>query len=464
MITNNQIEYGYIPSPRYTLPREEPQIPDSVFADRLKRTTIKMKEEKCDFLFIYADREHFANFEYLTGFAPRFEEAILLLSQDGEATAFLGNECYHLANYSRIPTKGVHYHTLSLPSQDWGDYSLLERTLKELGVGQGSSVGIIGWKLMWPNYATKHTYDIPSFMVEILKGVVGEQHLFNATSWFVHPDYGIRVLNTADEIAFYEFGATHASHAVHNVINKMRSGMTEIEISQNSTSGFMIQTCHPKVVLGERNDIGMVAPTSYVAQLGDRAQITVGLKGGLTSRKGFFAYSEKDLPPGAEDFLEKIAIPYYTAVVNWYQTIGIGVTGGEIYDVVEKVMPASKYHWELNPGHLIATEEWFSSPIAKESPITIKSGMTFQMDIIPQAPKPYAAVNCEDGLAIADEELRKEIQGKYPEAYQRMMDRRIFMDEVLGIKLKDEILPLSPSSGIFRPFMLNHDYGLKVKR
>jgi hypothetical protein len=31
---------------------------------------------------VYADREHFANMAYLTGFDPRFEEALLILTQD----------------------------------------------------------------------------------------------------------------------------------------------------------------------------------------------------------------------------------------------------------------------------------------------------------------------------------------------------------------------------------------------
>ena len=35
-----------------------------------------------DAFVVYADREHFANMAYLTGFEPRFEEALLLLVGD----------------------------------------------------------------------------------------------------------------------------------------------------------------------------------------------------------------------------------------------------------------------------------------------------------------------------------------------------------------------------------------------
>lgn len=39
----------------------------------------KMQEQKLDVLMIYADREHGANYAYLTGYEPRFEESVLVL-------------------------------------------------------------------------------------------------------------------------------------------------------------------------------------------------------------------------------------------------------------------------------------------------------------------------------------------------------------------------------------------------
>ena len=57
---------------------------------------------KLDFLFIYADREHGGNFGYLTGFEPRFEEAVLVLHGNGQAYFLLGNENLKMAQYARI--------------------------------------------------------------------------------------------------------------------------------------------------------------------------------------------------------------------------------------------------------------------------------------------------------------------------------------------------------------------------
>ena len=98
----------------------------------------------------------------------------------------------------------------------------------------------------------------------------------------------------------------------------------------------------------------------------------------------------------------------------------------------------------------------------KESSVVLRSGMILQMDIIPSVPG-YGGANAEDGIALADEALRKEIEAKYPDVWRRMMDRRNYMQEVLGISLREEVLPMSDICGYFRPFLLDHERALKKK-
>ena len=43
-----------------------------------------MERERYTHVVVYADREHSANLSYLTGFDPRFEEAVLIVGRDGE--------------------------------------------------------------------------------------------------------------------------------------------------------------------------------------------------------------------------------------------------------------------------------------------------------------------------------------------------------------------------------------------
>lgn len=104
-----------------------------------------------------------------------------------------------------------------------------------------------------------------------------------------------------------------------------------------------------------------------------------------------------------------------------------------------------------------------SSPIEKGSSAVCKSGMIFQMDIIPSLP-PYASINAEEGVALADEALRAELAARYPALWERVTQRRKYMADELGLVLKPEVLPLSNLAACVRPFLLNCELGLKAVR
>ena len=50
----------------------------------------------------------------------------------------------------------------------------------------------------------------------------------------------------------------------------------------------------------------------------------------------------------------------------------------------------------LNPGHQIGLDEWVNSPIRPGSRIELRSGMAFQVDIIPATGTPYFTTNIEE--------------------------------------------------------------------
>jgi hypothetical protein len=61
----------------------------------------------------------------------------------------------------------------------------------------------------------------------------------------------------------------------------------------------------------------------------------------------------------------------------------------------------------------------------------------------------------EDGVVLADQTLRQEINARFPGCYARCQQRRTFMADVLGIDLADELLPLSNIPSIVPPFFLH---------
>ncbi len=78
----------------------QPKIPAATYA---ARADAAYKRAGCDWLVVYADREHFGNIAFLTGFEPRFEEALLLLGPNGKRVLLTGNESESYAPIAGLP-------------------------------------------------------------------------------------------------------------------------------------------------------------------------------------------------------------------------------------------------------------------------------------------------------------------------------------------------------------------------
>lgn len=421
----------------------------------------KMKEKALDVLMVYGDREHGANYAYLTGFETRFEESILVLHKDGTCYLMLGNENLKMCNYSFIKAATVHVPHFSLPHQPMETEKTLDELFAEAGVKNGMKIGIAGWKLFTSRLEDNSTFfDMPAFMVDAVRRVNSDGILVNAADIFLDAEYGVRHVMNANEIAHYEYGAGLASSKVLAALNAVAPGKTELELADLLTAGGQPLSVTTICATGERFTDAVVFPRNKKVTVGDKLSLTLGLRGGLTSRSAYIVGKQEELPAEVQDYVEKVAIPYYRAAVTWYETVGIGVSCDELYKTIDEVLPKAKYGWTLNPGHYTGQDEWTASPVYPGSQVKIQSGMMFQMDIIPSVPG-YGGVSAEDGIAIADEALREELKNKYPDTWKRIEDRRRFMIEELGINLKAEVLPMSDIGGYLRPYVLNHGYALK---
>jgi hypothetical protein len=83
--------------------------------------------------------------------------------------------------------------------------------------------------------------------------------------------------------------------------------------------------------------------------------------------------------------------------------------------------------------------------------------MALQVDIIPATGTDYFTTNIEDGIALADEDLRATLAAAYPEAWARIQARRHFMAGGLGIDLHPDVLPFSNIPAYLAPFLLAPD-------
>lgn len=437
-------------------------LTDETIKERVAKVIENMEEQNLDALVIYGDLEHGSSFEYLTGFVTRFEEGMLVLHRNQEAFLLLGNENINKASKSRIPAKGIHMPQLSLPNQPMENDGPISSYFENAGLKEGLKVGVVGWKLFTSKVGQNNTYfDVPSFLIDALKEVVGSKNLSNQTELLIGSRFGARVTNNANEIAHYEFWSQLASQGIMSALDIIKVGISEMELAHVMQDYGQPRSVVTIAATGERFELGNIYPTRKEVALGDAMSLTVGYKGGLSSRAGYAAFEKEDLPVEQQDYLEVLAKPYYKAICTWLETIKVGMVGAELYEKIEEVFPKEVYNWSLNPGHLFSDEEWLSSPVYPESRTILESGMMFQTDIIPSKAG-YAGTSCESGIALADEELRAEIKEKYPELYQVFMERRRYMKEELGIKLSEDVLPMTDTVAFYRPFFLNKEKALKI--
>ena len=73
-----------------------------------QRLRAAMDARGYDHLVVWADREHSANLAYLSGFDPRFEEALLVVGTSGDPAVLVGNECEGMAAAAPLPMRVGH--------------------------------------------------------------------------------------------------------------------------------------------------------------------------------------------------------------------------------------------------------------------------------------------------------------------------------------------------------------------
>ncbi len=442
--------------PEFGLPSVQPRIPAATFAARLADARRRVAAAGCDALVVYGDREHAANVAYLTGYDPRFEETLLVVVPGRRPTLMLGNEGLEFASLAAGDFDRVLCQSFSLPGQPRDRQKPLATLLRDAGLAAGMRVGCVGWKMFDAgDPGSDATWlDLPDFVAGRLREVAGQTSLVNVANLFIDPADGMRAINDVDQLALFEFAATYSSQGLRQVLFGVKPGMTELEACALMGANGLPLAAHTMLSSGARAVHGLPSPSTDRLQRGAPMTMAYAPQGSLTARAGFLAADAGDLPASIGDYVEKLAAPYFAAIAEWYGAVGIGTTGGTLFEIIRRHLGDKFFGIGLNPGHLIHMDEWMHSPIFAGSTIPLRSGMAIQVDVIPATQTPYFTTNIEDGIALADAGLRAAFAAQYPEAWSRIERRRAFMAERLGIHLKPDVLPFSNIPAYLPPFWL----------
>ena len=436
-----RVELRRLALPSFGTPLSAPTIPAGEYEERIAAFRAAAAAE---WLVVYGDREHFANLAFLTGFDPRFEEAILVLGPGDTRYLLVGNEGVGYAETASPRLDVVLCQSLSLMGQDWTASPTLEGCLREIGIASGARVGLAGWKY----FDALGGFAAPAFLVDALRALAGE--VVDVTAVLMAPN-GLRARNSAAQVAAFEWAAARTSAAVLRVVQAAEPGRNEQEaVTAMGYAGEPL-SAHVMFASGRGQIVGLRSPTARVLEEGDAVTTAVGYWGGLTCRAGVLRREVDDA------FTETLGAPYFRALRAWYGAVRLEATGGDVFAAVEDALAGASFRPLLNPGHLIHLDEWVHSPIAKDAASRISSGMALQCDVIPTPVADGTALNCEDGIVVADEGLRAELAVAYPEVWARIAARQQFMRDELGIDLADEVLPLSSCPAYLPPFWLSPD-------
>ncbi|MEO8669447.1 MAG: aminopeptidase P family N-terminal domain-containing protein, partial [Bauldia sp.] len=439
--------------PDFGMPTVEPAIPAATYAARLEALQRRAATASLDAVVVYGDREHNANIAWLTGYDPRFEEAICVVVPGRTPHLLVGNEGWGYAAAAKGAFERILWQPLSLMGQPRDKTRPLAGMLRDAGLKPGMRIGLAGWKGYEAADETSEPdwFETPHYLVNALAAF---GPVVNAADIFMNPRYGLRAINDVDQLAAFEYAATLTSAAIRKVIAGIKPGMSEYDAVRLMELDGFPHSVHLMLSSGERTGFGLASPSSRRIEEGEPVVCAFGLFGGLNCRAGFLVRDASGLPAAIRDYVPKLVAPYFAAVAAWYEALGIGVAGGVLYEAVMSRIGDPFFGVGLNPGHLIHLDEWVHSPIRKGSRTPLASGMAIQCDVIPATGTDYFTTNIEDGIALADEPLRAAFAAKYPEAWSRIGRRRAFMTEMLGIALRPEVLPFSNMPAWLPPFWL----------
>lgn len=427
---------------------------------RLELLRRRMEEKGTDFVVLYGDREHFSHMEYFTSYDCRFEEALMVVDAAGKVSMIVGNEGWSYSYQIPYEVDRYMYQNFSLQGQPREKPEALHELLARIGLHGKARVGLVGVKYFEDGREgdPAYTFDVPAYILAAVCRVCPADGVTNFTRELTgYPD-GIRLrLHSAREIAWAEYAGCRVANAVQNMLEALKPGRSEWEVSARAGTGLEAGNVHPMINFGPRSvSLGLKSPRPDVRlELGQVCGVCYSVRGNLTSKIAVAAYDLNSYDAALRPYYENFYQAHFAAMAAWYEATRVGACCGDLYSAVYAHINHEEHGITLNPGHGTGTEEWLNSAFHAGSTHKLLDGEFLQVDIIASKADPVRTSICEDAVVIASAGLRAQLAAQYPAVWARIRARQQAMRETLGIAIADDVLPMSNLNGVYYPFMLD---------
>ena len=260
------IKLADVKLPEFGVPDVRPELSPAIYSERLDRFRKRAADVGIDVAIVYADREHFANIAYLTGFEPRFEEALLILAPGKTPVVVTGPENQGYAPVSPIELDAHALPALRPPRPGPDEDAAARRPARRRRhrPRQGRRHRRVEVSSARTRRRRRTRGSSASFVVDTLRAPRRRRPAASSTrrasSWMRAT--GLRAINEIDQLAQFEFAACHASEAVKRVLFGVKPGMREFDAARLMRPIGLPLSCHPMLTSGERSRLGLASPSS----------------------------------------------------------------------------------------------------------------------------------------------------------------------------------------------------------
>ncbi|MCH2595322.1 MAG: Xaa-Pro peptidase family protein [Pirellulales bacterium] len=346
-------------------------IPDSQYLERIEKASQLIATADLDVMVANSNEADYANVRYFTAYWPLFEMGGVAIAPSGQAALLIGPESEEFAR-GRSQLKNIHlmteYRETAAPAYPGVAVSKYGDVFESIGVSNPKRIGLAGY--LCTNMA----------MIEGLREAFPEATIVNADDLVVTR---LRSIKSPEEIACLREGLRLGELAMHAMIEAVRPGMTELELT-----GVALDTlyrhgaeCEAHTVYafgGKKTTNAISRGTHRKFKKGDIVQINVGGK-----IDGYSPSVGRPVCLGKMTDAQKRLIEFGKDMhYRTYECMQAGVVSGQIAqqyeDEVKKAGFADNYLY--GPCHGLGLIEVEKPWLETVSTYSLEPNMTFQAD------------------------------------------------------------------------------------